>query len=45
MSRVSLAERAKLSALLLRGGLRRLGNRLTGIRSFAGVSFRAKPTV
>src|SRR5687767_8218646 len=29
MSRVSLAERAKLSALLLRGGLRRLGNRLT----------------
>src|SRR5687767_5053273 len=30
MSRVSLAERAKLSALLLRGGLRRLGSRLSG---------------
>jgi uncharacterized heparinase superfamily protein len=30
MSRVSVAERAKLSALLLRGGLRKLGGRLTG---------------
>jgi len=30
MSRVSVAERAKLSALLLRGGLRKLGSRLSG---------------
>src|SRR5436190_19469966 len=30
MSRVSVAERAKLSALLLRGGLRRMGGRLRG---------------
>jgi uncharacterized heparinase superfamily protein len=30
MSRVSVAERAKLSALLLRGGLRKLAGRLTG---------------
>jgi uncharacterized heparinase superfamily protein len=30
MSRVSVAERAKLSALLLRGGFRKLGSRLSG---------------
>ncbi len=30
MSRVSVAERAKLSALLLRGGMRKLGSRLSG---------------
>jgi uncharacterized heparinase superfamily protein len=34
MSRVSVAERAKLSALLLRGGLRKLGSRLSGHRVF-----------
>ena len=30
MSRVSVAERAKLSAFLLRGGMRRMGGRLSG---------------